>query len=161
MDSHKILSDDIHLLHKIQTNRFLLSKKGMTELQRFTSFTEIRLHCTKKWHNRTVDIKTDNTTTNGRQAVDFLLGMNDDKPSSCNSYKRLEGDSSRLGANCELWYGGQWREPDMYHYPFYISNGKQNYFTLLSGILQCDDNVYNKEDKSKFSSIGTWSYFVR
>merc|ERR1712168_172625 len=162
VDNERLFSDDITSLTKVKSNRFLLGRNGMKELQKHTKFTEIRFHCTKKWHGRTVDIKTDKSRIDGQQAVKFLLGVNDETPHSCHSYKRLRGDSSRLASDCEQWgYGsekGIWNEPDMYNYPFYSSNdGKYSYFTLISGYLQCDDNV----DERGFDSVGSWSYYVR
>jgi len=160
IDSREILSNNIEELSNVTTKRYLLGEKGLRRLQRYTNFTQIRFYCHKPWHGRTLHIVTSKNDL-GKGVVNLMAGRSDDEPKSCNSYVRMNDDSSNIGAHCESWFKQTWYgwayENRMYAYPMTIY--KRYHLNLNGKRQECDD--YTHTHKPGFNKIGRWAFYVR
>ena len=138
---------------------------AMKELRAHLNFTQIRFHCSKQ-QRRTFHVITVANST-GEAVVQYFSGQTDVLPSSCNSYRRLEGDNSELTMQCHQWgnngshYVGKWghyniqREHRIYNHAAFIAH--KYHWVVVSGNWLCDD----VGSDYKLSLGDFWKIYVR
>ena len=139
-------------------NHMGIEANAMNQLRAHLRFNELRFHCSKKGR-RTFHVKT---TMDGRgeAVVSYLSTQINTLPASCNSYVRLEGDTSELASRCADWAnGGKWGHSRyngqlrLLNYVAYIPNQKH----WFVGMWLCDD-----DDSDFVLSRGDfWKVYVR
>ena len=55
---HNLLDQDFRHLAKTSSGRWLLGNEGLLRLHKVQPIQEVRIVCTKPYHKRTLDIKT-------------------------------------------------------------------------------------------------------
>ena len=73
---------------------------AMKGLRAHLKFTQLRFHCSKKRGN-TFHVITAPNSTLGEAVVRFFSAETDVHPFSCNSFKRMSDDNSKLAVKCE------------------------------------------------------------
>ena len=146
-------------------NRMGITTSAMKELRTHLSFTQLRFYCSKQ-QGRTFHVTTV-ANSSGEAVVQYFSGQTDVLPSSCNSYKRLQGDDSQLAMKCQQWgndgshYVGKWGhhnkqgEDRMYNHAAFIAH--KNHWVIFNGIWLCDDAVGDY----RLSSGDFWKIYVR
>ena len=82
------MSDNIQKLDEVPMGKFLLSPTGLRALRNYINFTQLRIYCKKKSHNRTFHILTKKNEL-GVSVVQYMSGLSDKLPPSCHSYTRF------------------------------------------------------------------------
>ena len=135
-------------------------------LRSHLNFTQLRFHCSKQ-HGRTFHVITA-TNSNGEAAVQYFSGQTDTLPGSCDSFQRMNDDTSVLALNCALWgndgrqYVGKWGHHDkkdatfrLYDHAAFIASSY--HWNIVGDYWLCDDaiNLFTK------SARDFWKIFVR
>ena len=128
-------------------NKTFLTKSAMNELRTHLPFTQLRFHCSKQ-QGRTFHVTTVANST-GEAVVQYFSGQTDGLPSSCNSFKRLAGDDSKLALQCDKWgndaahHVGKWGhyrkkvEYRMYDHTAFVAN--KYHWHIVPGSWLCHD----------------------
>ena len=125
-----------------------ITKNAMKQLQTLSNFTQLRFHC-RKQQGRTFHVTTVANNT-GEAVVQYFSGQTDVLPSSCHSFKRLNGDNSRLAMQCDKWgndngrhYVGKWGHYEkqgqymMYNHAAFVAH--KYHWVIYNGNWLCDD----------------------
>jgi len=80
--------------------RMAITGDAMKGLRAHLKFTQLRFHCSKKRGN-TFHVITAPNSTLGEAVVRFFSAETDVHPFSCNSFKRMSDDNSKLAVKCE------------------------------------------------------------
>ena len=139
-------------------NHMGIEANAMNQLRAHLRFNELRFHCSKKGR-RTFHVKT-TMDGKGEAVVSYFSSQVNTLPVSCNSYVRLEGDTSELASRCADWAnGGKWGHSRyngqlrLLDYVAYIPNQKH----WFVGMWLCDD-----DDSDFVLSRGDfWKVYVR
>ena len=130
------------------------------------NFTQLRFHCSKQ-HGRTFHVITA-TNSKGEAVVQYFSGQTDTLPGSCDSFRRMNDDTSVLALNCALWgndgrqYVGKWGHHDkkdatfrLYDHAAFIAS--RYHWHIVGDYWLCDDeiNLFTK------SARDFWKIFVR
>ncbi|XP_028515824.1 uncharacterized protein LOC114575341 [Exaiptasia diaphana] len=138
---------------------------AIQDLRITMGFDQLRYRCRKKRINRTLHIMTINDTA-GYEVLDHLL-VQPTWPTACNSFERLQDDTSILARNCIKWgdYFGnrevnRWGKSSnkgrhrVYNYVIVLEPNHRLAF-MSGGPHYCDDSL-------PFASIGDfWELYVR
>ena len=135
-------------------------------LRSHLNFTQLRFHCSKQ-HGRTFHVITA-TNDNGEAAVQYFSGQTDTLPGSCDSFQRMNDDTSVLAVDCAMWgndgrqYVGKWGHHDkkdasvrLYDHAAFIASSY--HWHIVGDYWLCDDaiNLFTK------SARDFWKIFVR
>ena len=143
-------------------NRMGITKSAMNQLRAHAQFNQIRFHCSKK-SGTTFHVKT-TLDNKGEAVVQYFSGQTDILPGSCNSFTRMEGDTSRLAAQCDRWgnddghYVGKWGhwtktgDLRMYDHAAFVAH---QYHWIATSRWECDDS------NSEVTSGDFWKIYVR
>ena len=82
--------------------RMAITGDAIEQLRAYSKFTQLRFHCSKKQGN-TFHIITAPNNTLGDAVGRFFSAETDVQPFSCNSFKRVSDDNSKLVVKCEKW----------------------------------------------------------
>ena len=146
---------------KYHNNRMGITTSAMNELKAHLAFTQLRFHCNKqqvgRFHVTTV------AGSAGAAVVRYFSGQIDELPLSCNSFQKMDDDSSQLAVQCDKWSfrAGKWgnrhhiNDLRMYEYAAFV---KGQYHWLVGSTLYCDDNRYTANN---LSAGDFWKIFVR
>lgn len=128
-------------------NEMGITKSAMKELRTHLSFTQLRFHCSKR-KGRTFHVITA-ANSSGEAVVQYFSGKSDNLPPSCNSFERMDDDTSQLALNCNRWGNddsqlfGKWGhkkyhgEKMMYNHAAFIPH--KYHWLIVSGQWLCDD----------------------
>ncbi|XP_078348817.1 uncharacterized protein LOC144633816 isoform X1 [Oculina patagonica] len=129
-------------------NRTGITKSAMNELRTHLHFTQMRFHCSKQ-QGRTFHVTTVANST-GEAVVQYFSGQTDEMPDSCNSFKKMDDDTSNLAMQCDRWgnvnnvhFVGKWGhygkngEDRMYNYAAFVAY--KYHWVIVNGGWLCDD----------------------
>ena len=148
-------------------NKMGIATSAMKELRTHLPFTQLRFHCSKQ-QGRTFHVTTVANST-GEVVVQYFSGQTDAMPSSCNSFVRMEDDTSYLAKQCSRWgndgshYVGKWGhksrrgETRMYDHTAFVAN--LYHWKITDGIWACDDK--SNSGFLPLSAGDVWKIFVR
>ena len=143
-----------------------ITASALGRLRLHLNFTQLRFHCSKQ-HGRTFHVITA-TNSKGEAVVQYFSGQTDTLPGSCDSFRRMNDDTSVLALNCALWgndgrqYVGKWGHHDkkdatfrLYDHAAFIASGY--HWHIVGDYWFCDDaiNLFTK------SARDFWKIFVR
>ena len=140
--------------------KMAITKSAMSQLRAYINFTQIRFHCSKekgtRFHVRTT------LNNKGTEVVRFFSGERDERPDSCDSFVRMDGDNSRLAQNCAKWANdGKWGhvshsvgENCLYDHAAYVGN-HYHWIISIGGRWNCDDLT------SSLSTGDFWKVYIR
>ena len=143
------------------SNRMGITASAMNELKAHMSFTQLRFHCNKQrvggFHVTTAPDSA------GAAVVQYFSGLTDELPLACNSFQKMDDDSSQLAVQCDKWSfeTGKWghkkriNEHRMYEYAAFV---KGHYHWHVAKNLFCDDNPLTANN---LSAGDFWKIFVR
>ena len=143
-------------------NRMGITASALKQLRAHARFSQIRFHCSKK-SGTTIHLKT-TIDSKGEAVVKYFSRETDVLPSSCDSFIRMEGDTSRLSTQCSRWgndhahYVGKWGhynfkgEYRLYKYAAFVAHK----YHWKAGQWICDDNT-----NDNLSSGDFWKIYVR
>ena len=148
-------------ISKYHNNRMGIATSAMNELKAHLSFTQLRFYCNKpqggRFHVTTV------ADSAGAAVVQYFSGQTDELPLSCNSFQKMDDDSSQLALQCDKWSykAGKWghrkhiNDLRMYEYAAFV---KGQYHWLVGSTMYCDDNYVTANN---LSPGDFWKIFVR
>ena len=132
--------------------RMAITGDAMKGLRAYLKFTQLRFHCSKKQGN-TFHVITAPNSTRGEAVVRFFSAETDVHPFSCNSFKRMSDDNSKLAVECEKWgksdgisFIGKWSgflAPTYKRTHRYVAFVYRSRYVgaKVDGHIQCDDYV--------------------
>ena len=141
--------------------KMAITKSAMKQLRAYINFTQIRFHCGKK-KGTTFHVRT-TLNKKGADVVRYFSGERDEKPDSCDSFDRMNGDNSRLAQNCSRWaYHGKWghvshgvEENCLYDHAAYVGSW-YHWIISIGGRWNCYDNTINNLSTGDF-----WKVYIR
>ena len=143
-----------------------ITASALGRLRLHLNFTQLRFHCSKQ-HERTFHVITA-TNSKGEAVVQYFSGQTDTLPGSCDSFRRMNDDTSVLALNCALWgndgrqHVGKWGHHDkkdatfrLYDHAAFIASSY--HWHIVGDYWLCDDaiNLFTK------SARDFWKIFVR
>ncbi|XP_022807358.1 uncharacterized protein LOC111344400 [Stylophora pistillata] len=141
-------------------SKMFLSDTAMTELRKRLSFTQLRFHCSKQL-GRTFHVTTV-ANSSGEAVVKYFSAQTNERPSSCNSFQRVEGDNSSLSVACHEWgtkHDGRWGHEDGSNRPVnhlaYVSHTYHWHIDQQDWL--CDD----KRNENNLSRGDFWKIYAR
>lgn len=132
--------------------RMAITGDAMKGLRAYLKFTQLRFHCSKKQGN-TFHVITAPNSTRGEAVVRFFSAETDVHPFSCNSFKRMSDDNSKLAVKCEKWgkidgipFVGKWSgflAPTTKRTHRYVAFDYRSRYVgaKVNGLIHCDDYV--------------------
>ena len=132
--------------------RMAITGDAMKGLRTYLKFTQLRFHCSKKQGN-TFHVITAPNSTRGEAVVRFFSAETDVQPFSCNSFKRMSDDNSKLAVKCEKWgrsdgssFVGKWsgfKSPITRRMHSYVAFFYRSRYVgaKVNGHIHCDDYV--------------------
>ena len=124
--------------------------------------SQLRFHCRKE-KGTTFHVKT-TLDSKGEAVVQYFSGQTEVLPGACDSFIRMEGDTSRLATKCSDWgddhghHVGKWGhyrrkgEDRLYNYAAFVAY--KCHWDFKSGT--CDDSSNNNLSPGDF-----WKVYVR
>lgn len=143
-------------------NRMGITAGAMKQLRAHAQFIQIRFHCSKK-RGTTIHLKT-TLDSKGEAVVKYFSYQSGVLPASCDSFIRMDGDTSRLSTQCSYWgndnahYVGKWGhfrhkgEYRLYAYAAFVAHQ----YHWIANQWMCDDNT-----NDNLSSGDFWRIYVR
>ena len=155
-------------IRNYHNNKMGITTNATNELRTHLSFTQLRFHCSKK-QGRTFHVTTVANST-GEVVVEYFSGQTDALPSSCNSFVRMEDDSSYLAKQCSQWgndglsqFVGKWGHitkrgaTRMYDHTAFVAN--LYHWKITHGVWLCDDKTGS--GYIPLSSGDSWKIYLR
>ena len=145
----------IQNLQRVQSGQFLLENNLLASLRDIVGFNEVRIECTKQWHNRKfhVVLYGDKVMKNLFEKIDFT--------GYCGNIRFLSDDTSEWVNDCSTLKGGASGIGDLYGAIVWKTHIFATWLVTTGNNVQkkyCNDWHAQQPD---FTSEGHWSYYVR
>ncbi|CAH3154996.1 unnamed protein product [Pocillopora meandrina] len=140
--------------------KMAITKSAMKQVRAYINFAQIRFHCSKE-KGTTFHVRT-TLNNKGTEVVRFFSGERDERPDSCDSFVRMDGDNSRLAQNCAMWANdGKWGhvshsvgENCLYNHAAYVRS-RYHWIISIDGQWKCDDLA------NHLSTGDFWKVYIR
>ncbi|XP_028516701.1 uncharacterized protein LOC114575626 [Exaiptasia diaphana] len=160
-----VLENEYKSLASYTNYRQRIRLAALKNLRNDMGFHQLRFRCRKKSINRTIHIMTTNNTA-GHKVLDHFL-VKATWPTACNSFERLQDDTSILARNCLKWgYNGgkevnRWGKSSNYGSTRLYSTSmlweEKYYFSIQK--YNCDD--YTGVTYGSLNVGDIWEIFIR
>ncbi|XP_015772417.1 PREDICTED: uncharacterized protein LOC107350695 [Acropora digitifera] len=143
-------------------NRLGITVSAMNQLRIHAQYSQLRFHCRKE-KGTTFHVKT-TLDSKGEAVVQYFSGQTEVLPGACDSFIRMEGDTSRLATKCSDWgndhghHVGKWGhhekkgEDRLYNHAAFVA--QKYHWNVNPG--ECDDDSSNNLSSGDF-----WRVYVR
>ena len=161
-------TDDYRMISNHSTNYLALSTKALDELRQRMLFSQLRFLCHKKVPGRTFHIAT-NTSTSGKQVLEYFTAKTDVLPVSCGSFYILPKDNSKMANDCQDWgfensqykvgkwhHSGRDTQKRLFDHPAFIGSLAH---WIVQDRWECDD--FFSIEGFATSAGDFWKIFVR
>ena len=143
----------IRILHYI-SGAFALSEQTLSTIR--TTFSEIRMKCSKPYHGRTIDIAINNA-----QVIDslFLNSTSAEQQQICQNtdFYLLQADNSHIGqVSCPFSGLPNFVTAKLYNHGYFTYH-TQHFHIYQPDRMDCDD--FPRDHHRPY--VGNWQYFIR
>lgn len=138
----------------------LLRGERIEKMYDFYDMKDIRIQCTKPWHERTVDIIISKGSKRGPEFFNYFGMLADSISGFCpKPFRVLPDDTSFISrASCDSYSWSYTKSQMRLHLAWMYVPSKYHVMVGYSGRrYECDDF----QSDPGFSSIGVWNYYLR